>query len=40
MPMAESNPPIVVGIRQTKSETRTVTENARLTCSYAGLSPR
>ena len=25
MPMAESNPPIVVGIRQTSSETRTKT---------------
>ena len=37
MPMAESNPPIVVGIRQTSSETRTVTEKARLTCSNAGL---
>ena len=33
MPMAESNPPIVVGIRQTSSETSTVTEKARLTCS-------
>jgi len=28
MPMAERSPPIVVGIRQTKSAMRTVTENA------------
>jgi hypothetical protein len=33
MPMAESSPPMVVGIRQTSSATSTVTENARLTCS-------
>ncbi len=37
MPIAESSPPIVVGIRQTSSETRTVTENATLTCVERGI---